>query len=59
MKKGILVSLAIFLVVLLSMGSITLVQPRFLLLEIVFITLGIAFIGFMCGLLSQTFRKHA
>jgi len=44
---------------LLSMGSITLAQPRFLLLEIAFIALGIAIIGFTCGLLSQTFKRHA
>jgi len=59
MKKRILVSITIFLVTLLSIGSITLVQPHFLVLEITFIALGIAFIGFMCGLLSQTLRKHA
>ena len=59
MKGRILVSLVIFLVVLLSIGSITLVHTRFLLLEIAFIALGIAFIGFMCGLLSQMFNKHA
>ena len=59
MKRKILVSLVIFLAMLLSMGSITLAQPRFLLLEIAFIALGIAIIGFTCGLLSQTFKRHA
>ncbi len=59
MKKRILVSLVIFLVMLLSIGSITLIKPQFLLLEIAFITLGIALVGFTCGLLSQTFKRHA
>lgn len=59
MKKRILVSITIFLVALLSIGAIALVQPRFWVLEIVFVTMGIAFIGFMCGLFSQMFRKHA
>ena len=59
MKRKILVSLVMFLVMLLSIGSITLIKPHFLLLEIAFIALGIVFIGFMCGLLSQTFKRHA
>lgn len=59
MKRKILVSLVVFLAMLLSMGSITLAQPHFLLLEIAFIVLGIALLGFMCGLLRQTFKRHA
>jgi len=59
MKRRILVSIVIFLVALLSIGGIGLVQPHFWVLEIVFITMGIALLGFMCGLLSQKYRKHA
>ena len=63
MKKGILVSITIFLVALLSIGAIALVQPHFWVLEIAFIAMGIALIGFMCGMLShilsQNFRKRA
>ena len=58
MKKRILVSLVISLFILLSIGGIALVQTPVLALEIVFFFWGVAFIGFMCGLLSQTFRKH-
>jgi len=58
MKMIKLVSLVILLA-LMSICGIVLLQSPVLVLEICFILLGAAIIGFVCGLLSQTFRRRA